>query len=236
MDNLNTINGLREDLELNAERFRLRNLLLAFLLVTGIIGNGCLNSKQQGRIGQIDGKDVSSLVDGGFDAFTPDTGIDVPPSCVGVIRADIAVWIYDLLDWGKKCSDDPDAPTSDVPADHPAAKEIACAIEQGVMNAYVDGFFRPDDSMNKAEMSKVVAAASNLPVFPDDFEFPEEHTFVDVGSDDWYYQPVMTLVYWSVLKVADFPERKFSPGFNATDCLLEAIEKNLKNPKSIDTS
>ncbi len=51
--------------------------------------------------------------------------------------------------------------------------------DNGVINGYADGMFRPDDSITRAELAKIISAAKNYTASAD-------IAFADVSGDEWY--------------------------------------------------
>ena len=57
---------------------------------------------------------------------------------------------------------------------------IGCA-EKGIINGDPDGTFRPADSVNRAELMKIIAETFDL-------EGDYDGSYADVSEDDWYYK------------------------------------------------
>lgn len=68
---------------------------------------------------------------------------------------------------------------SDVSIDHTYAKEICIAMRDGLVRGFADGSFRPEEPMNMAEASKIIARAYALA------------PFADAGKHATWYEPYM---------------------------------------------
>ncbi len=80
---------------------------------------------------------------------------------------------------------------SDAPSGHWAYSYIQSLVEDGVLNGYEDGSFRPEKEVNRAEWTKMLYAIDGSePIF---FTEPE---FSDVEEDDWYA--------WYIPTVSDY--------------------------------
>lgn len=76
--------------------------------------------------------------------------------------------------------------------------------DNGVIEGYSDGTFRPNDCVNRAEFLKM---AFEVVDFDYDFDFGE--IFPDVERSDWFYAPVMAAQVLSV--VEGYPDGYFRP-------------------------
>lgn len=70
----------------------------------------------------------------------------------------------------------------DVPQNHAYVEAIAWAVEEGVVQGYEDGSFRPDNDVNRAELLKMVFVSDPSPD-PDPVALS---SFIDVSLDAWY--------------------------------------------------
>lgn len=72
---------------------------------------------------------------------------------------------------------------------------IAALIEQGIITGYKDDTYRPNDTLTRSQMAKIISIA---------FDLPEEKTasinFTDVNDSHWYKGFVQTLVKHNVTK------------------------------------
>lgn len=65
---------------------------------------------------------------------------------------------------------------------HWAEESIKRAIDKGIINGYPDGSFKPDNSVSRAELAKILTIAFDLNSAA---KLPEE--FEDVENNQWYY-------------------------------------------------
>lgn len=71
----------------------------------------------------------------------------------------------------------------DVPDDYWAKEQIASFAQQGIVNGYQDGSFRPQESVTREEFCKILVTALGQKKL----ELPLEPTFSDVSEDRWSY-------------------------------------------------
>jgi len=99
---------------------------------------------------------------------------------------------------------------SDVPLQHPNAKAIEFVREQGIVNGYPDGTFKPNQLINRAEFTKIIIEAIlGQP--------PLEHAgqcFPDVESEQWFYAYVCYAKRMEI--ISGFPDGTFKPTQNIT--------------------
>ncbi len=78
---------------------------------------------------------------------------------------------------------------SDVPAKHWATEYISALVDQGIIQGYPDGTFRPSNKITRAEALTMLARALDL--LNSDQTTPEwAPSFSDVDPDHWAYIPV----------------------------------------------
>jgi hypothetical protein len=80
------------------------------------------------------------------------------------------------------------AQLSDLPG-HWSEEFVNPLVDQGVINGYPDGTYRPDNPINRAELVKIVVEATDG-ILAD--LVPATPTFTDVGSGAWFYEYVET--------------------------------------------
>jgi uncharacterized repeat protein (TIGR01451 family) len=87
-----------------------------------------------------------------------------------ITRAEVAAMLSRILGTGSSTG----ANFSDLPTNHWAYGYISAVVNAGLFNGYPDGTFRPDQSITRAELSKVMVLMRNLfpiqvspPTFPD---------------------------------------------------------------------
>lgn len=86
---------------------------------------------------------------------------------------------------------------------HWAKSYIETWAEKGVLNGYLDGTFRPDQYITRAEVAKVLALAYEMPL-----DVPT-HDFKDVAPGYWYYDYVQACADRGII-VGD-PDGNFRP-------------------------
>lgn len=74
-------------------------------------------------------------------------------------------------------------PFPDVPADHDNVKAVTVLRDAGLFGGYPDGTFRPDQTINRAELLKIfIMSIGNDTYTP----ITTENCFVDVRGTDWF--------------------------------------------------
>lgn len=89
-------------------------------------------------------------------------------------------------------------PLSDIDAWVPEQKAIQHLLEQGIMKGYGDGLFRPDRSMNRAELTKVVLLAAG-----NSSAAKCALSFSDVRRADWFFPFVCEAVEQGIIRGYD---------------------------------
>jgi S-layer homology domain len=141
-----------------------------------------------------------------------------------VKRMHVAVMLSRTLELDGSSSPDPGF--KDVPATHPAYKEIAACVEAGIFNK--GEYFNPEKNITRAQMAKVLAESFMIaPVFTVPFK--------DVKASDWFYKNVQALANYNITTgsngyfkpsksltrtefavfLARIMDPKFRPGFHA---------------------
>lgn len=115
-----------------------------------------------------------------------------------VTRAEAAIMIARAL---KLNTDDATASFKDVTASHFAADAIAAVHEAGIMGGY-NNFFRPDDTLKRAEMAKILTNAFDL-------QATAEVTFSDVAQDYWAFDAIHHLAAHKITE--GYPNGTFQP-------------------------
>jgi|GEM_PF-6936737 len=119
----------------------------------------------------------------------------------------------------------PTNPTfTDVPTFHYYYKYIESAADAGLVDAYQDGLFKPENNVTRSEAAKIYVEAFDFPLCPAAYTIP---TFDDVDAADWQFESVETLVHngmGSLMGSGDF-----NPGKNITKTDVIAWGKFLKD-------
>ncbi len=109
-----------------------------------------------------------------------------------ITRAEFVELVYNmglLKDAGKNGT------FTDVPAGHPKAAVIAAAAKAGLVNGYDNGdgtfSFKPDATITRAEVVKVINNAYGRSITVDQLSEEVKHSFNDVDFDFWAYADIM---------------------------------------------
>lgn len=111
---------------------------------------------------------VNGYIDGSFD---PDKKVN---------RAEALKMIFKCLNVSVD-QVQAEQPFPDVPNESWFANYVKKAKELGVVNGYQDGYFRPENNMNKAEALKVI-----FEILGTKLKTSEEDPFADVPKDSWF--------------------------------------------------
>lgn len=94
----------------------------------------------------------------------------------------------------------------DVPLTHQNADDIYDLMRQGVFTGHGDGTFKPEDGINRAELSKVLVVGG---LFKDPTIEEYNNCFSDIGDTEWY---VPYVCFLSEINVIDgYPDGTFRP-------------------------
>ncbi|WP_248513573.1 S-layer homology domain-containing protein, partial [Sporosarcina sp. NCCP-2222] len=97
----------------------------------------------------------------------------------------------------------------DVSKSHPYYRYIAALVEAGIISGYEDNTFRPDDSLTRAQMAKILVLGFNL----DDMA-NVRLPFTDINSKQWHMEFVRSL-YGHEITTGTTPTT-FSPNAHVT--------------------
>ncbi len=110
------------------------------------------------------------------------------------------------------------APTfSDVPPSHSFYKHVTWLAEQGLVNGYGDGTFRPGTSLTRGQFAVIVFKSDA----PDDYVPPATPQFSDVPTSHPFYKHISWLAEEGV--VSGFSDGTFRPGASLTRGQLAVI-------------
>lgn len=96
----------------------------------------------------------------------------------------------------------------DVPVDDPNYFDIRHLYENGIVQGYEDGSFKPDQTINRAEFTKIMVGTIVG-------QKPLEHAgscFSDVSTDDWFYPYVCYAERTGMIN--GYPDGSFKPAQN----------------------
>ena len=117
---------------------------------------------------------------------------------------------------------------TDIASDHPYYEAIEYLQENGIVEGYEDGSFRPDQQVNRAEALKIILLGSNILV-P---EIQEQIIFPDVLYGTWYAKFVIKAKNLGIVS-GDSDTGLFRPGDTIN---LAEILKILLKTNNIETS
>ena len=137
---------------------------------------------------------------------------------------------------GMKDYESPGVPTfADVAEDSPYYDYIEAAIQKNIVSGYTDadgnltGYFGPEDSVNRAEATKILVKAFNIPeTLSGSSDFP------DVRKSDWFYNFVLTAYSQSILDGYD--DGNFGPADPITRAQMAKMIVNAESPKLRSTA
>ena len=98
---------------------------------------------------------------------------------------------------------------SDVPDEHPNMVAIDYVQDEGIVEGYSDGTYKPDNQINRAEFTKIIVEAWFE--LEDESTDPSDMDFTDL-SDDWYV-PYIRVAYEAGL-IDGYDDGSFKPGDN----------------------
>ncbi len=119
---------------------------------------------------------------------------------------------------------------SDVPRSHPHYTAVTYLSQAGVLNGYGDGTFGPDNSINRAEVLKVILAGSGIEIDEDQ----DATGFGDVPQDAWFAKYVKKAKRLSV--ITGNADGSFAPGrqVNKAELLKMLLLANRIDPNAIE--
>lgn len=118
-------------------------------------------------------------------------------------RAEFAWMVYELI--GDKNESAPDAGFTDVKDGFWAEAAINYLADEGIIQGYGDGTFKPNNRITRAEIAQILYKALGLDEYVKHFE--------DVKAGAWYYDAVTALATVGI--VNGYPDGTFQPNANA---------------------
>lgn len=97
---------------------------------------------------------------------------------------------------------------TDINSSHWAYDSVINLAEKFILNGYLDGTFKPESNITRAEFAKIIVSATGS---VDPYALS---TFNDVNSGDWYYSYVSTA--YSMGYITGYPDGSFRPNDNIT--------------------
>ena len=105
-----------------------------------------------------------------------------------ITRAEFVELVYNM---GLLSDNGKNGAFTDVPADHPRFKVIEAAGKAGLVNGYEDGSFRPDNTITRAEVVKVINNAYGKKCSADGAFPTAKKLFSDVDESHWAYADIL---------------------------------------------
>lgn len=97
---------------------------------------------------------------------------------------------------------------TDISSSHWAYDSVIHLAEKFILNGYLDGTFKPESNITRAEFAKIIVSATGS---IDPYALS---TFNDVSNGDWYYSYVSTA--YSMGYITGYPDGSFRPNDNIT--------------------
>ncbi len=117
---------------------------------------------------------------------------------------------------------------TDIDSSHWAYTSVSYLASNFILNGYLDGSFKPDNNITRAEFAKIIVSATNT-LTPD-----ATSSFKDVSSDDWYYSYVSTA--YDKGYITGYPDGSFRPNDNITRAdICTIVNRVLKASASENT-
>lgn len=105
----------------------------------------------------------------------------------------------------------PASPTfPDVPANHWAYGYIEAAVKRGLLQGFPDGTFKPEDSVSKPQIVKIIAAENSWT------SSPASPSFSDINKDHWAFPYVEGALNMGVLRKPDLNINQSNATFGDT--------------------
>lgn len=118
---------------------------------------------------------------------------------------------------------------SDVPLEHWAYEAVGYLSDNLVISGYLDGTFKPNKNITRAEFAKIIVSAMKTV----DFEAKAE--FSDVNDEDWY-APYVASAYKNGY-ITGYPDGSFRPNANISRAdICAVIYRCIKNTASENNS
>jgi len=131
-----------------------------------------------------------------------------------VTRAQFAKMLVGALGWQMAVPASPSF--RDVPANYWAYNYIETAVSHGVISGYTDGTFRPNSTVTRAQVAKMIVAARGW-YFNQGFG----NTFTDIPQTDWTYTYADTVSAAGVM--SGYSDGSFRPYTSATRAQIAKI-------------
>lgn len=132
-----------------------------------------------------------------------------------ITRAEFVELVYNM---GKVAATDKKVTFTDVPATHERYTVITAAASAGLVGGYPDGTFRPDGTITRAEVVKVICSALGRTPKLESFknQFVSVVGFADIKEEHWAYPYV----------IEAFVEHSLSLDDEGNEIWLESVDDN----------
>ena len=95
---------------------------------------------------------------------------------------------------------------SDIGEGHWAYSAVTVLAQNMILNGYLDGTFKPENNITRAEFAKIIVSATNS------FDHTATSSFTDVSSEEWYYNYVSSA--YKLGYITGYPDGSFHPEDN----------------------
>ncbi len=92
---------------------------------------------------------------------------------------------------------------TDIDSAHWAYTPVSYLSDNFILNGYLDGTFKPESNITRAEFAKIIVSANNV------LDDKATSSFNDVSANDWYYPYVSTA--YKLGYITGYPDGNFSP-------------------------
>lgn len=114
---------------------------------------------------------------------------------------------------------------TDINSSHWAYSPVIYLAEKFILNGYLDGTFKPESNITRAEFAKIIVSATGS---IDPYALS---TFNDISNKDWYYSYVSTA--YSMGYITGYPDGSFRPNDNITRAdICTIVNRVLKAEKA----
>lgn len=135
-----------------------------------------------------------------------------------ITRAETAAILSRIIAQGEVT--DRNSNFSDVQNNKWFTKYIAHLAEEGIMQGYEDGLFRPQNNITRAEFATIVARINNL-------NNHELVSFPDLSFNYWASESIMSVVNAGIME--GYPDNTFGPTLNVTRAEAATIINRMLN-------
>ncbi|MCF6138773.1 S-layer homology domain-containing protein [Pseudalkalibacillus berkeleyi] len=111
---------------------------------------------------------------------------------------------------------------------HWAEKSLRYLNDEGIMNGYGNGIFKPNSKVTRAEFAAFVTRALDLP------EDPNFEAFKDVELEKWYFGPIHKSA--AVKIINGYPDGTFKPNNNISREHMAAVINQALKTKAIEST